>query len=348
MRCWLFIVFFLVGTLAFSGGDFLTSHFYVFPELKDDISPKNGDLPISKLPTGFVPAGNLVGEGEWGDINVDEIQGITHSDKYWYISAQWRLYKVSRKNFPKIENQTHLMKVQMKLKNGWYRHFGGIVYHEGLIYVATTGRENAFTTERATPIVVVFDDNLNFVKYAKFPVSVQRGVAWVGVNPVNEKLFSSGPYNKLHEYELEFKNGDTLRHIRDYEMVYKNAKLTSAEWGDVPMQGGGFSESGIFYFVLDMKHCSNNPYTGIHAFTLQNGKAVEFDLPGLNNKGKIKPFISIEYVGSHGDDRFWEMEDVTIEKAKDGPEKGIEYLYHLQLRNGKKDEARIVKYRLDY
>lgn len=326
----------LVSSLAFAGGD-----------LNESLL-ENGNVFVDSLPKGFVPAGDLIGEGEWGDINVDEIQGVTHNDRYWFISSQWRLYKVPRDSVPKIQAETHLMKVQMELKNGWYRHFGGIVYHKGLIYVATTGREHPFTTKKAVPVVIVFDENLNFVKYAKFPPSVQKGAAWIGMNPLTEKLYSSGPYDRLHEYDLEFNNGDTLKHVRDYEMVYKHAPLSSEEWEDVPMQGGGFSESGIFYFVLDMKHCVNNAYTGIHAFTLQDGKAIEFDLPGLNNKGKIKPFISIEYVGARGDDRFWEMEDVTIEKVKDGPEKGVEYLYHLQLRNGENDEARITRFRLEY
>ena len=57
----------------------------------------------------------------------------------------------------------------------------------------------------------------------------------------------------------------------------------------------------------------------------------------------MHPFISIRYIGSRDGERFWEMEDLTFGRDSIG-----EYIGLLQLRNGKKDEAQVVHYRLLY
>ncbi|MCQ2102580.1 MAG: hypothetical protein MJY98_05085 [Fibrobacter sp.] len=293
------------------------------------------------LPSGFVQAGELFSESEWGEISTDEVQGITHSETHWYISTQWEIFKVRRDSLSQIDAHVHLLKFQKLLRSGWYRHFGGMVYHDGLIYVATTGRLHPLTTEKAVPIVVVLDANLEFVRYGILPPVAQKNAAWVGYNPETGHIYSSNGVQELLEYNPDFENGDTIRLIQRYKMLYSHADMTADELVNMVSQGGTFSESGLLYYVLDRKNARNDSYTGIHGFIKKDGDYYEFDVPGVNNKGEDVDFIGIKYIGDQPGDRLWEMEDLTVTK-----ENGHEFIYHLQLHNGKHDFARVVRYRL--
>lgn len=298
---------------------------------------------VTKVPHAFVFVGSQVELGEWGDeINLDEIQGITEDSRHYYITNQWEIYKTSKDNPQKVVAKRHLMGIQHLLKEGFYRHFGGIAYYKGFIYVATTGRAHPLTTRRAVPIVIVFDEDLNFVKFGRFPESAQAGAAWIAVNPTNGHLYSSYN-NSVFEYSRSFENGDELALLSSYQMNFEHADLSQEEWDDAIAQGGTFTNEGILFYVLDLKHAQYNASTGVHAFVLNDGVASEIDVLGLNNKGELRPFISVKYRGSMDDDRFWEMEDVHF-----GVDSISEYIDLLKLRNGKKDEAEIVRYRLIY
>lgn len=322
----------------------MDDYFFDNQKIEPGVSGEGDSLPPSKgaLPTGFVQAGELVSESEWGKINVNEIQGITHSETHWYISTQWELFKISRESFPRVDAHVHLLAFRKFLKGGWYRHFGGIVHDNGLIYIATTGRTHALTTERATPIVVVLNANLEFVKYGFFPREVQNNAAWVGFNPVTQHLYSSRGVQELLEYDPEFANGDTIKLIQRHRMHYVDADVSSREWDNVVSQGGAFSTSGLFYYVVDKKDSRDHAFTGIHGFELRDGDYHEFEISGVNNKGEDTKFIGIKYVGDNENhDRLWEMEDITVVRENEN-----EFIYHLQLHNGKPDFARVVRYRL--
>ncbi len=310
-----------------------------FTDVEDEV--ENVGPLVTRVPRAFVCMGPLVEEGEWGkEINVDEIQGITADSKHYYITNQWEIYKVAKDNPQKVVAKRHLMGIQRFLKDGFYRHFGGISYYKGFVYVATTGRVHPLTTKRAVPIVVVFDTDLNFVKFARFPENSQAGAAWIAVNPTNGHLYSS--YNKtVFEYSSSFLNGGELSLLSSYRMDFEHADLSQEEWDDAVAQGGTFTNEGVLFYVLDLKHAEFNTSTGIHAFVLHGGRASEIDVFGLNNKGELRPFISVRYRGSMDGDRFWEMEDVQF-----GVDSVGEYIDLLKLRNGKKDEAEIVRYRL--
>lgn len=320
--------------------DYQNSHinFTGNDEIVDDDYPM-----VTKVPQGFYNAGLVVGEGEWGDkIDVNELQGIAEDDKFYYLTNQWEIYKLSKTDIENVVAKRHLLKINRQLKDGFYRHFGGIDVYKGLIYVATTGRAHLLTKKRAVPIVIVFDTDLNFVKFGRFPESKQAGAAWTAINPVNGHLYSSYG-GVVYEYDREFENGGQLRCLGEYRLEFRYADLTSEEWKDVVAQGGAFSDQGLFYYVLDLKHSQKNGSTGIHAFTLHDNEGDEIDLWGMNNRGEHKPFISVRYLGSRNDDRFWEMEDISVGRDSVG-----EYIDFLQLKNGREDDAKIVRYRLIY
>lgn len=302
------------------------------------------DYPmVTKVPRGFVGVGSQIGEGEWGrEIDISEVQGITHDDDFYYITNQWEIYKVAKSNPQKVVAKKHLMKIQRFLKDGFYRHFGGITLGGDFIYVATTGRAHMLTTKKANPIIVVFDKNLNFIKFGRLPIDRQAGAAWTAINPVNGHLYSS--YEQVvYEYTVDFENGEELKNVGSYKLQYRYADLSRDEWNDAVAQGGCFSNDGLLYYVLDLKHAMNSDATGIHAFVLHDSEGDEISFYGANNKGQIKPFISVKYRGYMDDDRFWEMEDVSF-----GKDSLSEYIDFLQLRNGKNDDARVERFRLIY
>lgn len=297
---------------------------------------------VTRVPQGFYNIGLQVEEGEWGDdIDVDEAQGITHDKEFYYFTNQWVIYKISKKTH-KVVAKKHLLKINRFLKDGFYRHFGGVSCYGDYLYVATTGRKHPLTTRKAVPIIIVFDKDLNFIKFGFLPEEMQKGAAWVAINPVNGHLYSSFEQT-VYEYSRDFQNGETLNVLGQYHLDFRHADLSPEEWNDAVSQGGTFSDTGILFYVLDLKHATKSTSTGIHAFVLHDGKSDEIDLWGINNKGELTPFISIRYIGSRKDDRFWEMEDVSFGRDSIG-----EYIGLLQLRNGKTDEAQVIRFRLLY
>lgn len=343
MRILVVSLFLALSAFAEEGSLMFDGSIYELPTKHDLHEDMEQRFPAIRIPSGFMYAGEQLGEGEWGKVSLDEAQGITHDDSCWYYTSQWRIYKLSRANPPEILAENHLLRIQKQLKGGFYKHLGGISYYKGFVYVAVTGRTHPFSSERSGSIVVVFDRNLNFVKFGKFPQKIQRGAGWLAINPVNGHLYSSSPHRNLFEYSLDFENGQELKLLHSYDIQYRHGDLTDEQWTDVPNQGGVFTRSGLLFYVLDIKDADMNPFTGIHAFFLHDDDADELDIPGLNNRGEKAPFISIKYRGSQPGDRFWEMEDLDMIE-----ENGQEYLLHLQLRNGKTDEAKIVRYRLNY
>lgn len=336
------ILFLALSVSAAEDGLLYDGSYYELPtkhELHEEMEQR---FPAIRIPASFTYAGVQLGEGEWGNVDQDEAQGITHDENSWYYTTQWKIYKLSKSNPPEILAENHLMKIQHLLKDGFYKHFGGMSYYHGYIYVAVTGRTHPFSSERSGSIVAVFDEKLNFVKYGKFPRKIQPGAGWLAINSVNGHLYSSSPHRKLFEYTLDFENGEELKLVRSYDILYRHGGLKEEQWANVPNQGGVFTKSGLLFYVLDVKDADMNPFTGVHAFFIHDDGADELDVSGLNNRGEKTPFISIKYRGNQPGDRFWEMEDLDIIE-----ENGQEYLLHLQLRNGKTDEAKIVRYRLN-
>ena len=281
---------------------------------------------------------------EWSaEVDVTEIQGITHSDLFWFISTRDAIYKIPRKNRGQVLAKATRPELLLQVREGFYNHFGDISYYQGRLYIATSGLGFALSSLRTVPIVIVLDEELRYVKHAHFPLT-QKGAAWLAINPVNGRLYSSGPYRVLHEYSLDFGEGAPLKRLASYDLRFSHGPKSEEDWAGVPAQGGAFGKNGIFYYVLDHKYKENAGFTGVHAFRLDraNQEGRELELQGVDGAGRLSPFISQRYKPSQGGERLWEMEGLTVVS-----EGGKEMLYHVQLRNGEKDSAQVAVYAIE-
>jgi hypothetical protein len=297
------------------------------------------EFRVTNPPTRFVFREKNPENSDLGDISETEIQGIAHSKTHWYISNKGTIYKTPKNRFESIVKKVDLSNIQGQLGCGFYDHFGDMDFYEGLLYVATTGKNGSL------PIVVVFDENLNFKKYAYFPPNKQCGAGWVAINPVTGYLYSSSPYRELHVYDRNFSSGSILTSLYDVSLDFKYGAPSENEWGKVWNQGGAFSPNGVFYYVLDHQEDENCSYTGIHAFLIHGRYSSEITIRGKNNKDENVNFMNekcdpdwdntdTEVFCGDRNCRKWEFEGIAIWNlgAGDGQ------IHMLQLKNHYDDD----------
>ena len=127
---------------------------------------------------------------EWSEyVDVTEIQGIAHSDKFWFISTRDAIYKMPREDMGKVLAKANRAELLLQVREGFYNHFGDISYYQGRLYIATSGLGFAFSSLRTVPLVIVLDEDLRYVKHAHFPLT-QKGASWLADNPYNGHLYS--------------------------------------------------------------------------------------------------------------------------------------------------------------
>jgi hypothetical protein len=95
------------------------------------------------LPSSFTLKSKNPENSEWGDVYSEEIQGIAHSDTHWYISNKGTIYKTQKNAIKRVVKKVDLSDIQNWL--GFthcrdYNHFGDMDFYDGLLYVATTGK----------------------------------------------------------------------------------------------------------------------------------------------------------------------------------------------------------------
>ncbi len=295
--------------------------------------------PTLNPPTQFEFKGKNPKNSEWGgEISSEEMQGIANSQTNWFVSNKGTIYKTQRNDIKKVVKKVKLSEIQGQLKGGHYNHFGDLDFHDGLLYVATTGEKPA------PPIVIVFNENLEFEKYARFS-DKQEGAGWVAIDPVTGYLYSSGPYRELFVYDRNFpKNSHDLTFIRKIFLNFKYGPTQEKEYAKIYNQGGAFSPHGIFYYVLDHKADENSLYTGVHAFLVQDGHANEITIKGKNNKNQDVNFMNEKYDPDIGKWRNWEFEGITVW------DRGIEGQIHvLQLHKepGSEDDVHLFHYKVN-
>jgi hypothetical protein len=297
------------------------------------------EIQVTNPPTRFTLKSKNPKDSEWGsDISSEEIQGITHSDTHWYISNKGTIYKTRKNQIKSVVKKVDLSSIQSQLKAGDYNHFGDMDFYDGLLYIATTGKGSTHS------IVVVFDKNLNFVKYAKFPARKQKKAGWVAINPVTGYLYSSDQYRQLHVYKKDFSNGSVIEALGDLSLNFKYGAPNEEEWGKVWNQGGAFSPHGIFYYVLDHKSDEYCNYTGIHAFSIHGSYANEITIKGKNNKNENVSFMNEKYDPDIAGYRNWELEGITTW------DRGAEGQIHvLQLHNEwyNEDDVHLFHYKVN-
>jgi PAN domain len=319
-----------------------------------DMKCQNLENIISNTKT-FTAKGCDPCNSKLGDVESDELNGIAHSDDYWFWSSngaarpspevgglplkhQLELARAPRNSLTSVQKYGSLPNF---LKQKGYDHFGDLDFYENLLYVPVTGGD--------CPILAVYNINLGFVKYGKFPKERQADAAWVSINPKDKDahLYTHGEsFNKLNVYSRHFSNdsdGDTLKYIKTITLKFKHApKYTGGSWWNgVWNQGGAFSKDGIFYLVLDHASIDDDENTGVHAFKLEGSTGTELTL----RNGK-KNFIHISYDTETLGHREEELEGITVVNHGNLDEINVillnnevtgddqVYLYHYFVNNG--------------
>lgn len=288
--------------------DNYTLHYNWCMQVQESISKHEADerkrlMGLCLAPSAYTAKGCWPCDSELGDIESDELNGIAHNYKYWFWSSNEakkpELARTPRSSFYSVDKYQGLPTF---LTQKGYNHFGDIDFHDNLLYAPVTGGSG--------PIVAVYNENLEFIKYGIFPASIQTDAAWVAINPMDGYLYSHGKdFNKLNVYERDFSNGGILKHIQTVTLDLKHVpSMGDSWWKNAWQQGGAFSKNGIFYLILDHASDEDSEYTGVHAFKLENNTGTELTL-----KSGSKNFINISY----DPDfcwvwRYYELEGITI------------------------------------
>ena len=131
----------------------------------------------------------------YSDISED-IQGITHSKDYWFISNQFTIYRIPKskkliaRNFrPPALKHYETIKIPEKLKKLKYNHFGGISIYKNYLLVAL---------ERKTPLKILFFDQetLELEKIYDVPEHLES-LSWVAAGE-NLIYFSENKLTTKH------------------------------------------------------------------------------------------------------------------------------------------------------
>jgi len=179
------------------------------------------------------------------------IQGITQSEKYWFISNQYSIYRVPKTtklvpvNFlpPSLRHYSliHIPKYLAKLG---YNHFGGISIFRNYVLVAL---------ERISPMKILFfdQDSLNLEYVYDVPKSF-RSLSWVAAS--DKHIFFSE--NKLNSksplYRLEFDSNKL-------EKISTKGNLSRVQGGSYSFKTNsifissdmGAKRGGIYEFFVD-------------------------------------------------------------------------------------------------
>lgn len=284
---------------------------------------------------------------EWNNATIDlvDIQGLTFGQGAFYISNMTRVYAFDKFDFGgSAKNSTWLHSLQLKLSGGYYRHLGGMEIFNDTLYIAVTGKRHPLAKTRdnpPSPIVLVLDKNLEFVKFGYFPRETQNGAGWLSVNPADGHIWSSYPYGTLHAYRRDFRNGDTLKVVKTLKAKFLHEAELKEPLTEFVNQGATFSESGKLFYVMDHKTLSDAEaaFLGVHVFELSDSVAQEIPVRGYNNYGEAVDFISFRYNAGDSEGRLWEAEDVELVETERGAE-----LYWLQLLNSSSPLIRVLKY----
>jgi hypothetical protein len=228
-------------------------------------------------------------DSELGGVESDELNGVAHSDNYWFWIADLGIQRVVRGE-SLISPVSGGTGVPSQLSG--YDHFGDGDYSDGFLFVPVTGG--------GTPLVAVFDEELNLRAWAPLP-NDEGG--WVAVNPVDGRLHSARSFSTLNVYDMdaliaaahaEAPAQATLTQLAAVPVVLDDIRpLTCQEtvtwpcsgrnptcqtttmtqdpckrfWANAWQQGADFSPNGTLYYVLDYAESSGaGNSTGVHMF----------------------------------------------------------------------------------
>ncbi len=261
----------------------------------------------------------------------DECQGVTHDEKYWYITQKGTLWKFPvtfnlNEGITRTKREKGIWNVDIPrfLRDEGYNHFSHPDYHNGRLYIPLEGRQPC-------KIVVFEPERLNYVAEGNLDTAIQDHAPWCAVNPADGMLYTSNSDNNagLFVYRHEIKDGRLeLRYshlLKLYDEKGNPIKIHS-------VQGGAFSrKTGLLYISSDRGSDGGifvfDPKTGIRIGVIRvnysqsrYGEELEgltvWDLdaaavPGI--KGQVH-LIMIDNWGTGADDLYFKHFSVPLEK----------------------------------
>ncbi len=244
-----------------------------------------------------------------GSINSKDIQGLANDGNFWYISNMKTIHKSSRSNITKVYKAARLHDLRKHFSlHSDYNHFGDMDYYDRTLYVPIEFEEK----EKAS-LLATYDSNLKAKNWAIFPRNIQRGAAWVAINPFDGNIYSSDtPVNKVHIYEnpfgkSSFKNGSYLKLIKTVTLKFTNDSILKDR--NTCVQGGEFDKkTGLLYYVIDNRD-NQSDKTGVYAFDLLKNLGTLVKMQGKNNHNQNVVFMNEKYNGGL---LHYELEGVTI------------------------------------
>jgi hypothetical protein len=253
--------------------------------------------PSSRLPSSSAFAGKVTDESELNDVESEEMQGIAESSSHWYWISVRKIFRVPVEGASitePVDDSTGIPESLHPVTRGegfgYYNHFGDGDFAGGFLFVPVTGAVLPLTNgPKPTPIVAVFDADLNFRAWAKLP----KGGAWLSVNPIDGHLYTSDPFFTLRAFDmtdlLAAANEGTPREATLGNIGYNDIQfavglprsckgqyeipfgffdddICKFFWNGFWVQGGDFSPNGVFHYVLDHEQADDNNLTGVHIF----------------------------------------------------------------------------------
>ncbi|GAB5408697.1 MAG: hypothetical protein BalsKO_10620 [Balneolaceae bacterium] len=211
---------------------------------------------------------------------VNGVQGLANDGTNWYLSNKENIYKWNGSaGFPSsISGTSNYDYVGMvNVNGGGYDHYGDIDFDEdqNLLYVPLE-RSN----KSKAPLLVVFDENLNFIDYEILSKNnlATKEAPWVSIDPISKKIYTS-KFNNVSELWIytDSNSSDSINLTHTSSLQLKNALGQPLTLHGI--QGGEFSKSGhLFLFVQD--GC-NNSTEGIYVFDIKTGKL-------LNHQNEVR------------------------------------------------------------
>jgi hypothetical protein len=265
-----------------------------------------------------------------GSVNASHAQGIAYNPDsgHWYFSNKHTVVRLDG-NFSNPDQAFHLwewVEVQDECSStsfGYERrpfdlgefagmgsnvctHVGGIEYFDGELYVALDHCSHS----EARSLIAVFDARLNLRRVAALPE--MESFPWLAVNPRDPDNFYTVMKNKaavdLHNRALvvfprNFDNGEFLQWTRLVEFDRHPQDLLDHFW----TQGGGFSQDGLFFRVVDDAKAHRSRHTGIWVYSPdQPQAATELGTTRMQLVG----FVHIPYDAAQIGGRNLELQDL--------------------------------------
>jgi hypothetical protein len=201
----------------------------------------------------------------------EDVQGITHDDRNWYMSAQKGVWRIPVGQSLGEDSFADSTGIPPALSDDRYNHIGDIDWYQGHLYVPVerSGHPTIDGIFRFPMISVFTTPDLDLVGYAPFTHQrLQAG--WCAIHPPTGELYSSAMNTcTVQVYKISVDpavNSVTLDHLRSVDILTEDGSPLQLDM----MQGGAFSSSGQYLFLSN--HGGEN--RGIHVIDITTMRQV--------------------------------------------------------------------------